>query len=60
MEYAARRKAKAQAQAEKQGNLGWRAELREYLADTPMDVDEDTDLLVYWVVRISFLCAGTY
>ena len=50
-EYAARRKAKAQAQAEKQGNLGWRAELREYLADTPMDVDEDTDLLVYWAVR---------
>lgn len=49
-EYAARRKAKAQAQAEKQGNLGWRAELREYLADTPMDVDEDTDLLVYWAV----------
>ena len=36
-------------------NGGWKAELRYYLNDIPLDVSKDTDIVVWWAVWLSIL-----
>ena len=36
-------------------NSGWKAELRYYLNDIPLDVSKDMDIVVWWAVWLSIL-----